>query len=198
MMRARHISRRAAAFGAALMLLAASGCSKAMDTLGMTGNVTIPAPQLISPERLRVSLPSRDAQAVLGPVSRNRDITAWQTLDGIGLSFKGGVLIETRGLGHDLMSSDAAGTLAMLRGQMGSDYYPQIRTYLDGEQRTAIRSFMCRRTATNDRGRIDETCVSTDERVTNSYWLDSAGSVIRSRQWVGPTIEYMETQRVLR
>jgi len=198
MMRPRHISRRAAACSAALMLLVVCGCSNAIDTLGLGGNVAAPEPQLIGPERLRVSLPSRDAQAVLGPVSRNAGITVWQTLDGISLSFRDGVLIETRGLGDDLMSSDAAGTVAMLRGRMGGDYYPQIRTYLDGEQRTAIRSFMCRRAATDDSVRIDETCVSTNETVTNSYWLNSAGSVIRSRQWVGPDIEYMETEHVLR
>lgn len=202
MTRSRHISRRAAACGVVLMLLAASGCSKALDTFGMTGNVAAPAPQLIGPERLRVSLPSRDAQAVLGPVSRNGNITVWQTLDGISLSFRNGVLIETRGLGDDLMSSDAAGTLAMLRGAADGGYYPQMRSYLDGEQRTVFRSFQCRRTASGGGTpragtRIDETCVSTTETVTNSYWLDSTGRVIRSRQWVGPVVGYMETERVL-
>jgi len=197
MMRPRHISRHAAACAAVLALVVAGGCSNVMGTLGLTGDVAAAEPRPIGPERLRVSLPSRGAQAVLGPVSRSGDVTVWQTLDGISLSFRGGVLIETRGLGDDLMSSDAAGTLAMLRGATDGGYYPQIRTYLDGEQRTVFRAFQCRRSG-GGQGRIDESCVSTDRTVTNSYWLDATGDVIRSRQWVGPAVEYMETQRVLR
>lgn len=192
-----RISRRAAAGAAALALLLAGGCSNLITTLGLGGDVAAVPPRLIGPERLRVTLPARDAQAVLGPVSRNSGVTVWQTLDGISLSFHSGVLIETRGLGHDLMSSDPAGTVAMLRGATDGGYYPQIRTYLDGEQRTVFRSFQCRRGGGSG-GRIDEICVSPDETVTNSYWLDAAGRVIKSRQWVGPTIEYMETQQVLR
>jgi hypothetical protein len=46
--------------------------------------------------------------------------------------------------------------------------------------------------------RVTMRCVSPRDSFTNVYWLDSGGTVIRSRQWVGPQIGYMETQRVSR
>lgn len=203
------MARRTVTLAAATaLLLAAAGCGKVTSTLGLTGKLAPASPRLIGPQRLRVSLPASGAKAVLGPVSRNGTITVWQTLDGITLSFDGGVLIATRGLGDDLMSADAAGSVAMLNGA-GGGYYPQIRSYLDGEDQTVFRSFQCRRGASDGGNpapggalatgrRIDETCVSPDRKFTNTYWLDAAGAVIGSRQWVSPAIEYMETERVLR
>lgn len=207
------IPRRAGVLALALAVSLAGGCGgvnqKLTRSLGITGKVSAVAPQLIGPERLRVTLPARGARAVLGPVARDRGVTIWQTLDGVGLSFRGGVLVASRGLGYDLMSADVDGTLALLKGSGDGGYYPVIRAYLDGEDRTQFRGFQCRRaTADGTAGavgrlpgaarRIDERCVSPDRRVTNTYWLDAAGRVIGSRQWVGPGTEYMETELIVR
>ena len=182
-----------------------TGCDRVGGAMGLTGTVAATAPQLIGPERLRATLPDRGAEAVLGPVSRTGGVTEWQTLDGITLAFRDGVLTGTRGLGDDLMSADVSGDVAMLRGT-GSGYHPHIRSYLDGENQTVFRSYQCRPTA-RDRNmtgqeaalrRVTMRCVSPRDSFTNVYWLDSGGTVIRSRQWVGPQIGYMETQRVSR
>ena len=78
--------------------------------------------------------------------------------------------------------------------------------YLDGEDRTVFRSYQCRHVPQTQTGadrdsalrRVEELCVSPTDRFTNVYWLDPEGTVIRSRQWISPTIEYMETARVQR
>lgn len=199
---------------AATMLL--SGCEQAARlteqatrSTGLTGTVPASAPQLVGPERLRVSIPSTEAQATLGPVARRGDVTVWQTLDGITLSFRGGSLIATRGLGDDLMSADVAGRLEMLRRARTAEesgYYPHIRSYLDGENRTVFRGYQCRQVARTQTGagrdgtlrRIEELCVSPTDRFTNLYWLTAEGAMVRSRQWISPTIQYMETSRVPR
>lgn len=197
---------------AAMMLL--SGCEQAARLTeqatrltGLTGTVPASEPQLVGPERLRVSIPSTGAQATLGPVARRGDVTVWQTLDGITLSFRGGSLIATRGLGDDLMSADVAGRLEMLRRARTADesgYYPHIRSYLDGEDRTVFRGYQCRQVSRTGDGRdgalrrIEELCVSPTDRFTNLYWLAPGGAVVRSRQWISPTIQYMETSRVPR
>ena len=126
----------------ALIMAAAlvAGCDRVLNTLNLTGNVSGAAPQLIGSERLRVSLPETGAVAVLGPVSRSGNVTVWQTLDGITLSFQRGVLIATRGLGDDLMSADVEGALDLLRGRDDGGYYPHIRSYLDGEDRTVFHT----------------------------------------------------------
>lgn len=186
-----------------------SGCEQVTRLTGLTGTVPASEPQLLGPELLRVSIPTIEAQATLGPVARRGDVTVWQTLDGITLSFKGGSLIATRGLGDDLMSAGVAGRLEMLRNTTGADesgYYPHIRSYLDGEDRTVFRGYQCRRVPQARTGtdrdsalrRIEELCVSPANRFTNVYWLDLEGAVIRSRQWISPTIEYMETAHVQR
>jgi len=129
--------------------------------------------------------------------------------DGITLSLRDGVLIATRGLGDDLMSADVAGDLAMLRGAGANDYYPHIRSYLDGEDQTVFRGHQCRRTglaratiriggAAPAARRIETHCTSPQDAFTNIYWLDGTGGVIKSRQWISPMIGYMETERVPR
>ncbi|GAB4288346.1 MAG: hypothetical protein Kow0058_08030 [Roseovarius sp.] len=199
--------RRAAALALLLLLVAlVAGCGAgASRTIGkslqLTGQVGGVPPELIGPQRLAVTLTARGVQAVLGPVTRADGTVVWQTLDGVSLSFRDGILIASRGLGYDLMSADVSGTRAMLAGTMGTQYYPVHRSYLDGEDRTVFRSFQCRRAGGGPEGalrRVDELCVGTDRRFTNSYWLDPAGTVIRSRQWVGPVTEFMETQLIVR
>jgi len=190
-----------AALAAGLVLLLAAGCDRLSRALDLTGTVAAVPPQPIGPARLRVTLPATGAQATLAPVARNGGVTVWQTLDGITLSFRSGVLVATRGLGDDLMSADPSGTLAMLRGPTGAAQYPHIRSYLDGEDRTVFRSFQCRREARSGTGaarQVVERCISTDVEVTNTYWLDAAGEIVRSRQWVSPTVDYMETERLPR
>lgn len=193
----RHISRHARLGAVALVLLVAGGCSNLITTLGLGGDVASVPPKPIGPDRLSVVLPARDARAVLGPVAQRDDIIVWQTLDGISLAFRNGVLVGTRGLGHDLMSADVSGTVAMLQGAGGGGYYPQFRSYVDGENRTVFRSYQCRRSG-GDGARITETCVSPEETVENVYWLDGGGGVIGTRQWIGPELEYMETRLVVR
>ena len=201
--------RRAAPLIAALMLSLAAGCDRVTETLDLTGTVAPVAPVPIGLERLRVTLPATGAQATLAPVARNHDVTVWQTLDGITLTLHDGVLTQTRGLGNDLMTGDVTNTLAMLRGAQGGGYYPQFRSYLDGEDRTVFRTYQCRRSGQTartvtvdgtelDLRRIAETCTSPRHSFTNIYWLNGRGDVMKSRQWINPDIDVMETERVLR
>jgi len=210
-MRLNHsrISRAPACLAALLTLALVGGCEQLGPRFGLTGQVAEVPPAPIGPDRLRVSLPKVGAQATLAPVARRNDATVWQTLDGITLTFLAGVLTATRGLGEDLMSSDASGTVRMLAGHLGDAYYPMIRSYLDGEDQTRFPAYQCRRseetthqinvgdTAISAR-RIEEVCVSPDHRFTNIYWLDDARTLMRSRQWVSHTIGHMVTERVMR
>lgn len=190
-------------------MFALSGCDRIGPALDLTGKVEQVPPQPISDERLRVVLPNTGADATLAPVSRRGDVTVWQTLDGITVTFQRGVLIATRGLGDDLMSADVQNTVTILRSNMSSQYYPQIRSYLDGEDQTRFRTYQCRQSdvsveqtrvgsISQTLRRVTETCVSLDRETTNTYWLDPAGTVLKSRQWVRPNVGYMKTEYVRR
>lgn len=200
----RSLWRLGAAAGLAVMLQ--GGCERASDALNLTGQVVADTPRLIGPERLSVTLPRSGARATLGPVARNGDVTVWQTLDGITLSFRDGLLIATRGLGDDLMSADVAGTRAMLRAPATDLPHLHVRTYLGGEDQTLYRHYHCRETgrADSDAGiggetrrtrRIEVSCTAPDGAMSNVYWLDGSGEIVKSRQWVSPAVGYMEAER---
>jgi hypothetical protein len=200
---------RPAGIALALAALIMAGCDRLSGTLELTGNVGAIAPQPIGEERLRVATPATGARATLAPVAENGDVTVWQTLDGITLSLQGGVLVATRGLGDDLMSADVEGDVAILLGTGDMGYYPHIRSYLDGEDQTVFRSYQCRRAGqTRTTLRIDGTarptrrievqCTSPRHDFTNVFWSDNRGKLLKSRQWISPTMQYMETERVLR
>lgn len=192
-------------FGAPLV----AGCDRVASYFDLTGTVAGTAPQLIGDARLRVSLPETGAVAVLGPVSRSGDVTVWQTLDGITLSFRQGVLVATRGLADDLMSADVTGDLTLLHGRGEGGYQPHVRSYLDGEDRTVFRAYQCLRAGarparagpggqTTRLRRVEISCTSPGHEFTNVFLLDGAGRVVESRQWISPKLQYMDTERLAR
>lgn len=204
---ALRVSRSALLLVACLATFMLGGCDRVGPALDLTGQVEQIPPRPITEELLRVVLPQTGVEATLGLISQRDDVAVWQTLDGITVTFRQGVLIATRGLGDDLMSSDVDNTLIMLKGGPSQEYYPQIRSYLDGEDQTQFRAYQCRQSdlsmqqssmgsLSRNLKRVTEHCVSTDGEVTNTYWLDPAGTVVRSRQWVRPDVGYIETERV--
>ncbi|MFX0543386.1 YjbF family lipoprotein [Roseovarius sp. S4756] len=190
---------------ASFALLFPSACDRLTDGLGVTGQVEKVAPKPIGSKRLRVTLPNLGTQATLAPITQRQDVTVWQTLDGITLAFRDGVVIQTRGLGNDLMSSDVSENLDMLGGTKVNAYYPHIRSYLDGEDRLVFQGYQCRQLGRQTHqvmvgGRslpakqVGETCKSQNHEFSNTYWLDQGGLVIKSRQWVSSNVGYMETE----
>lgn len=149
--------------------------------------------------RLYAELPSRGATATLVVEAVNGTVTTWRTADNVTLSFDDGVLVATRGLGFDLMGAGAEKTLAALAGGDPGPYRRQYR-YLDGQNHAAYVTAGC---TVQDRGaetvggrrlwRHDEICESFHTAFTNTYWSDGGGWVLRSRQWIGPQIGYIET-----
>ena len=145
--------------------------------------------------------------ATLVPVGVNGDVFTWRSADDITLSLKQGIVVATRGLGQDLMAADVDDTLKMLRGY--AQGYTRIHTYLDGEYQTHFQAFTCRTDGQSaerieivghfhQTQRVEESCFSPDQRIANTYWVDSGGTVWKSKQWVSPSLGYMETELLVR
>ncbi|WP_172331478.1 YjbF family lipoprotein [Mangrovicoccus sp. HB161399] len=126
-------------------------------------------------------------------------IGTWVSPDNVSLSLWNGFLVATRGLGGDIMSADVGEVqAAILFGFPG--YYPRFQSYLDGENQTVIRSFVCkvssRGTRQVDLGPftattrlMEEDCKSSDQSFVNLYWVDEGtGEVRQSRQWASPLL----------
>jgi hypothetical protein len=190
----------------ALLFLALAACTaQSVDPRSVLTRAVIdrsPQPLLLA------EVPVLGVAATLAPQGSRDGVITWRTAQGQALSFRDGVLIATRGLGHDLISADVAGTLAALNGgpQAG---YARLMTYLDGQNQTIHRAMLC------DMGpalpdpvvsfgltfpalRRDEVCATTGDTVTNRYWLGEDGVMRRSEQWIGPALGTLATELLTR
>lgn len=130
---------------------------------------------------LVVTLEEPGVSSFLAESQTSGGVVTFASLDGITFSFRGGVLVATRGLGFDLMSADASG-LRPLLGTGGT--YRREHRYLDGEDRITARAFTCEVTPGPE---ARETCRGDGLEFENTYGPASAsGMFALSRQWVGP------------
>jgi hypothetical protein len=191
-----------------LALTLGAACQKkptaqARDVLTRNLIKSVQAPMLLA------DFPAKTTSFTLRQYSRNQSIQTWKSGDGVSLSFDRGVLVATRGLGDDLMSSDATKTVQMLSGNTGSEYYPRFQTYLDGEYQSQFRTFQCKRSGahsetieifdiSHNTTRIEETCYSPGFEITNIFWRGSDGMLWKSKQWISPSLNYLVTERLVK
>lgn len=139
-------------------------------------------------------------------------VITWRTEDDITLSFRNGVLIATRGLGGDLMSTavplsgDRPGPASggaremRLRALDNKEAVLNLRCLLEDLGPETIEIVELRHSTRH----LRETCEGPSARsgealVVNDYWVDSrAGLVWQSRQWAGPDIGYLRFRRLIR
>lgn len=132
------------------------------------------------------------------------DVLTWKTPDGATFSQRNGVLIQTRGLGADLMSAQAPSVGQLLKG--GSTYQ-RLYYFLGDDDQGTRRTYECITTIVGKEtikvlGRshtathVTETCERPLGKLSNDYWIDGQ-SIRQSRQWVSGMIGYIEFQRVI-
>lgn len=95
---------------------------------------------------------------------------------------------------------------ALVSGGPG-DFYPRFQTTLDGESAVQYQTQQCemaeRVTETitisdrvHDTVRLTERCFLPDGAEINTYWLGRSGTVLKSRQWMGPWLGHMTIERL--
>ncbi len=148
------------------------------------------------------------ALTVLGEYGRNGTVRTYSTPDKQTLSLRHGLLVATRGLGNDLMSSEHGNAASLItRRQAGST--DRTYRYLDGEGRERPLPMRCNVTRGAAKNltlsgtgyatvQMDETCsvVGQPLTITNSYWVTGSGTVALSHQWIGPAIGHVTIQLV--
>lgn len=154
---------------------------------------------------LVAALPSRGVRGTLAITGSNQGIVTFQTADGISLALDDGLLVNTRGLGQDLMSAEVAKAYAAVSARSGGASYPRIHAYLSGLNKIRYTTFSCEvsvarqsvaRQPSPNRGavRVDENCSTPGQTFNNVYWLLSDGTISRSRQWVSERVGYLELE----
>ncbi len=133
-------------------------------------------------------------------------VEIWRASDNAQIFLRNGVIVGTRGVGGDIISSDAAATVGALQSRQSRR---GIREYLisDGDVTTTLHRFNCE---IENRGggtiaivnqtfgttHMRETCVggpSSSMVVSNDYWVENGTGLVRkSRQWAGQEAGYFE------
>jgi len=132
------------------------------------------------------------------------EVETWATPDGVSFSLRNGVLIQTRGLGADLMSAQVPGVSQLAAS--GSSYQ-RLYYYLGADDAGTRRTFDCVATVVGKEtieimGRshkvthVTETCARMGGERKNEFWIE--GSTIRkSRQFISGPIGYIDFERVV-
>ncbi len=143
---------------------------------------------------------------VLGEYGRNDANRTYSTPNEQTLVLRDGLLIATRGLGNDLMSSESAAAAGLItHRQPGS--VSRVYRYLDGEGIERPLPMRCTLTLGPAKSfdfsgshyetvQIDEACRSDSVKVTNNYWVTAGGTIALSRQWIGPALGHVTIQLV--
>lgn len=162
---------------------------------------------------IEVTLEQSGTQAYLFEQLVRRDdapgrITVWRTEDDVTLALREGVLIATRGLGGDLLSSavqvetgrpgPAGGGAHVMHVAARDNKAVPIRLACDLEDLGATTITIVERA--HPVRHLRETCETVDgARVVNDYWVETRGGLVwQSRQWAGPTIGYLRIRQLTR
>ncbi len=173
---------RATLFKNLKQLVSKKGPQQVLTTEILRARLTPEVRASIGASVLIVELPKLKVAAVVVAVGQNGSAVTWFAEDGVGISTKDGLLLSTRGVGFDLMSSSVDGPLAMIKGR-GTGTAIREHRHLDGEDQEVIRRFEC--TYLHSKHHVLESCESKGLSIENQYWLDSTGDVWRSQQWAG-------------
>lgn len=160
---------------------------------------------------LQVNPETRGGSDFLRLVSRRDDddpgtVAVWRASDNAQVFLRNGVLIGTRGIGGDIISTEADATVAAVMGAragggarryfLSDGGYSDVELVLScdirnlGPETTQIVNLRYQTV------HLRENCIGgVDDRVSivNDYWVQAdSGIVRRSRQWAGPYSGYFE------
>ena len=138
----------------------------------------------------------------LVPIQSDGAYILWGAPDRRTLTTYNGVLVESRGLVQDMMSSDVTAlSAALARGTSGT--VPHVQRYLTPEYVTETVSATCALAmgapvAADGKTlrRVTETCRDGAQSYENTYVVDASGQVISAHQWVSPMVGHVRVTRL--
>lgn len=134
-------------------------------------------------------------------------VRVWRSEDNVTFAMRQGVLIQTRGFGNDILSTDMrlssgvlgpAGDGSRSMSIMGGDNKSiRISAVCDvGNQGPETITIIGRSYNTQH---VIERCEFRDGVIQNEYWIDGPGGIVwQSRQWAGPDMGYIRFRRLTR
>lgn len=210
---------------AAASLLAIAACSSSQPSALQTAKSVPamlsnkkPAPPVVSPQQINALLASSGkpssvfvieqttAQFIMVEVERNGRMQTFGSSSRQAIVVDRGKMVSTRGFGGDLMSSEEGALMAKVRSRSaGTVNYAQ--RFLTSDNRTITSVYECKLAtggsvpvalgAVNSKGTVvTADCSDPYVSFTNTYVVESGGYILSGRQWMGPTIGYMNIQPI--
>ena len=144
--------------------------------------------------------------AIMGVAATNGAYETWETAKRESMILKRGVLTGSRGLGYDLMSAQADETIALLTARREGRAQRSYQ-FLTGTGATSTLRVSCEISKGGSErvsaGEIDveaeafaEICTSGPLQIQNLFWVDKAGHIVKSRQWLSPQVGYILFQHL--
>ncbi len=218
----------AAVAGCVLFLAGCSGGSDSSNAQGaLVGDFVkiliaqraepAPLPQLtpeliagLTVSSLEVFIENTGATAFLVPLSNRRDggpgaLRTWRTGDNSQVTLRQGVLVNTRGIGGDLGSTQANAAVRAIQSRSPISG-PHTLFFTNGDNGTTRVDLSCEMRAIGNETieivqrkfnvlHLQENCSGTRENITYDYWVDRRDSTVwQTRQWAGPGIGYVRTR----
>jgi hypothetical protein len=154
---------------------------------------------------LRARIPARKSDSFMSIVESRDDVVVWRAGGGITFALRNGVLIQTRGLGPDLMSSvvPTVGQLLKAGGTHQRQYF-----FLGPNDQPTRRTYDCTVTVAGQEeidilGRKHRVTKTTEEcsrpqsgKITNVFWFEGQ-TVRQSKQWASALAGYIQFERVV-
>ncbi|MDA7423344.1 YjbF family lipoprotein [Thalassococcus lentus] len=149
---------------------------------------------------------STKAQFLMVEIERNRGHQSFGNAARQLIVIKDGVITGSRGLGGDLMSSDADALISQVRRRTAGNV-PYTMRFLTPEDVTTTMNLNCAVTPLGQQvpvqaGEVNGTgeavnavCSNADGyTVTNTFIVDGHGRILTTRQWISQTIGFLTVQ----
>lgn len=172
-----------------------------METPGFTAQLIAERPQ----DYMIVDVPGLGLQQPARIIRDNGAEETWQAQGGATFAFDDGMLVATRGLIDDLLTTDGTATRAAIRA--GGGVVQRTVESLDSRDQLSALTLTC--TVTDDGAesvnlglrevtlrKFTERCESQPLVFENAYWLDANDEILSSRQFISATVAYLRSNRL--
>ncbi|WP_372803622.1 YjbF family lipoprotein [Paracoccus seriniphilus] len=128
---------------------------------------------------------------IMALTGQNGSMRTYMTPSEEALIMRNGILIGTRGLGHDLSVAEPQTEALIRSGRSGSAQ--RVMRYFAGDGKERPLQFTCTVGAGPKPGVTVEDCNGHGTSFQNSY-IRQGGQITVSRQWIGPALGYVTVQ----
>jgi hypothetical protein len=149
------------------------------------------------------AVPTLGVADIFQKIGGNGGQSTWISSHGMTITLDQGIIVATRGFGEDIYAADNQGLSSAIKRGSGS-YERRIEQLTSSDVVSRI-DFMCELETVGsdqvtvldrsfDAVKLQETCRSEEVAFGNFYWVNGAGVVIQSQQWLGSSVGHATTQ----